>query len=48
LVISRHAHLWKVARFMPGSLGELDHLGLSGHEIRFHGKTLAVTPVIPD
>ena len=25
---------------MPGSLGELDSLGLSGSEIRFHGKTL--------
>ncbi|WP_312120811.1 ribonuclease D [Pantoea vagans] len=38
--VVREEHLWKVARFMPGSLGELDHLGLSGHEIRFHGKTL--------
>lgn len=38
--VIREEHLWKVARFMPGSLGELDHLGLSGHEIRFHGKTL--------
>lgn len=25
---------------MPGSLGELDSIGLSGSEIRFHGKTL--------
>ncbi len=38
--VVREENLWKVARFMPGSLGELDHLGLSGHEIRFHGKTL--------
>nr|WP_194716679.1 ribonuclease D [Pantoea agglomerans] len=38
--VVREEHLWKVARFMPGSLGELDHLGLSGHEIRFHGKAL--------
>jgi ribonuclease D len=27
---------------MPGSLGELDSIGLSGSEIRFHGKTLIV------
>ncbi|MFH8134720.1 ribonuclease D [Pantoea osteomyelitidis] len=38
--VVREENLWKVARFLPGSLGELDHLGLSGHEIRFHGKTL--------
>ncbi|MFS2225584.1 ribonuclease D [Pantoea sp. B65] len=38
--VVREENLWKVARFMPGSLGELDHLGLNGHEIRFHGKTL--------
>jgi len=38
--VVREENLWKVARFMPGSMGELDHLGLSGHEIRFHGKTL--------
>ena len=25
---------------MPGSLGELDHLGLPGQEIRFHGKAM--------
>jgi len=36
----REEHLWQVARFMPTSLGELDSLGLSGSEIRFHGKTL--------
>ncbi len=38
--VVREEHLWKVARHMPGSLGELDGLGLSGSEIRFHGKTL--------
>lgn len=38
--VVREENLWKVARFMPGSLGELDHLGLSGQEIRFHGKVL--------
>ncbi|MFP1495687.1 hypothetical protein ACLB1Q_03130 [Escherichia coli] len=37
----REEHLWSVARYMPGSLGELDSLGLSGSEIRFHGKTLS-------
>ena len=38
--VVREEHLWNVARYMPGSLGELDSLGLSGSEIRFHGKTL--------
>ena len=38
--VVREEHLWAVARYMPGSLGELDSLGLSGSEIRFHGKTL--------
>lgn len=38
--VVREEHLWSVARHMPGSLGELDALGLSGSEIRFHGKTL--------
>ncbi|WP_017346333.1 ribonuclease D [Pantoea sp. A4] len=38
--IVREENLWKVARYQPGSLGELSHLGLGGHEIRFHGKTL--------
>ncbi|WP_168394886.1 ribonuclease D [Erwinia amylovora] len=38
--VVREENLWKVARFMPGSLAELDHLGLSGQEIRFHGKAL--------
>ncbi|GHK50599.1 hypothetical protein KPZU09_03350 [Klebsiella pneumoniae] len=36
----REEHLWSVARYMPTSTGELDSLGLSGSEIRFHGKTL--------
>ncbi|QLR72770.1 ribonuclease D [Citrobacter freundii] len=38
--VVREEHLWSVARYMPGSLGELDSLGLSGSEIRFHGKAL--------
>ena len=38
--VLREEHLWQVARYLPGSLGELDALGLSGSEIRFHGKTL--------
>lgn len=38
--VVREENLWQVARYMPGSLGELDQLGLSGSEIRFHGKTL--------
>ncbi|HCB2205614.1 TPA: ribonuclease D [Citrobacter farmeri] len=38
--VVREEHLWSVARYMPGSMGELDSLGLSGSEIRFHGKTL--------
>lgn len=33
-------NLWRVARYMPGSLEELSHLGLSGQEIRFHGSVL--------
>ncbi|MCT4705882.1 ribonuclease D [Enterobacteriaceae bacterium H11S18] len=38
--VVREEHLWQVARYMPGSLAELDKLGLSGSEIRYHGKTL--------
>jgi ribonuclease D len=38
--VLREEHLWQVARYLPGSLGELGGLGLSGSEIRFHGKTL--------
>lgn len=38
--VVREENIWKVARFMPGSQGELNSLGLSGSEIRFHGKRL--------
>jgi len=38
--VVREEHLWAVARYMPTSMGELDSIGLSGSEIRFHGKTL--------
>lgn len=38
--VVREEHLWSVARYMPGSLGELDGLGLSGSEIRFHGSAM--------
>lgn len=38
--VVREEHLWQVARYMPSSLGELSSLGLSGSEIRYHGKTL--------
>lgn len=38
--VVREESLWAVARYMPGSLSELDALGLSGPEIRYHGKTL--------
>lgn len=38
--VVREEHLWQVSRYLPGSLGELDSLGLSGPEIRYHGKTL--------
>ncbi|CAH5281919.1 Ribonuclease D, partial [Serratia marcescens] len=38
--VVREENLWQVARYMPSSLGELDSLGLSGPEIRYHGKTL--------
>jgi ribonuclease D len=33
-------NLWQVARYQPHSLGELEALGLSGPEIRYHGRTL--------
>lgn len=50
--VVREEHLWSVARYMPGSMGELDSLGLSGSEIRFHGKTLlslvAKAQALPD
>lgn len=38
--VVREENLWKVARFMPGSQGELESLGLSGSEIRHTGKML--------
>ena len=38
--VVREENLWAVARYMPGSMAELDSIGLSGSEIRFHGKTL--------
>ncbi len=38
--IVREENLLQVARYLPGSLGELDSLGLSGPEIRYHGKML--------
>lgn len=38
--VVREEHLWKVARYMPTSLGELDGLGLTGQEIRCHGRRL--------
>ncbi len=38
--VVKEEHLWKVARYLPGSLGELQQLGLIGPEIRFHGQTL--------
>ncbi len=38
--VVREENLWQVARHMPTSLGELDSLGLSGPEIRYHGKML--------
>ena len=38
--VIREENLWKIARYMPGSLGELEHLGVPGQEIRFHGRAL--------
>ncbi|MCC8378781.1 ribonuclease D [Xenorhabdus sp. PB30.3] len=38
--VIREENLWQVARYMPASLGELDALGLSGQEIRCHGRRL--------
>lgn len=50
--VVREENLWQVARYLPGSLGELDQLGLSGPEIRYHGKTLvslvAAAAALPD
>lgn len=38
--VVKEDHLWKVARYLPSSLGELDALGLTGQEIRCHGRRL--------
>lgn len=38
--VVREEHLWKVARYMPSSLGELNGMDLFGNEIRVHGQTL--------
>lgn len=38
--VIKEENLWKVARYLPSSLGELDALGLSGQEIRCHGRRL--------
>lgn len=38
--VVREENLWQGARYMPGSLGELEQLGLSEPEIRFHGLAL--------
>ncbi|PLR39133.1 ribonuclease D [Chimaeribacter coloradensis] len=38
--VVREENLWQVARYQPTSLAELDTLGLSGPEIRYHGRTL--------
>ncbi|WP_323837146.1 ribonuclease D [Photorhabdus africana] len=38
--VIREENLWQVARYMPTSLAELGALGLSGQEIRCHGRRL--------
>jgi ribonuclease D len=38
--VVREENLLSVARYLPGTLGELDGMGLNGSEIRYHGKTL--------
>ncbi|MGL4859349.1 MAG: ribonuclease D [Enterobacteriaceae bacterium] len=38
--VVQEVNLWQVARNLPGSMNQLQQLGLSGSEIRFHGKTL--------
>ncbi|MGL9769322.1 MAG: ribonuclease D [Sodalis sp. (in: enterobacteria)] len=38
--IVREEHMWQVARYMPGSLSELEQLGLSSPEIHYYGRTL--------
>ncbi|ATI63007.1 ribonuclease D [Edwardsiella tarda] len=38
--VVREESLWQVARYLPGSMGELSELGVSGPEIRYHGKAM--------
>jgi ribonuclease D len=38
--VVREESLWQIARCQPGSLAELEALGVSGPEIRYHGRTL--------
>lgn len=38
--VVREESLWLVARYLPGSMAELSEIGVSGPEIRYHGKTL--------
>lgn len=38
--VVREENLWQVARHQPSVLAELEPLGLSGSEIRFHGRTM--------
>lgn len=38
--VVREENLWQVARHQPSSMGELEPLGLSGPEIRYHGRTM--------
>lgn len=38
--VVREENLWQVARYQPSSLAELEPLGLSGPEVRFHGRTM--------
>lgn len=38
--VIREELLWKIARYLPGSLAELGQLGLGGQEIRLYGNAL--------
>lgn len=38
--VVREEHLWKIARYLPNSLAELQTIGLTGQEIRCHGQEL--------
>lgn len=38
--VVREEHLWKIARYLPNSLTELQTIGLTGQEIRCHGQDL--------